>query len=47
MGTQLLVQRIEPEGTTQGSASFARQRGFGCGTRDGGPAGVGLQIRHT
>jgi hypothetical protein len=46
-GTQLLVQRIEPEGTTQGSASFTRQSGFGRGKWIGCPAGVGLQIRHT
>lgn len=46
-GTQLLVQRIEPQGSSQGGASFIRQRSFGCGTRDGRRAGVGLYIRHT
>ena len=46
-GTQLLVQRIEPQGSPQGGASFFRQRGFGRGKRGSRPACVGLQIRHT
>ena len=46
-GTQFLVQRIEPECSAQGGASHIRQCGFGCRTREGRPACVGLQIRHT
>lgn len=46
-GTQLLVQRIEPQGSAQGGASFTGERGFGCRSRSSRLAGVGLRIGHT